>query len=259
MKRYRYSYHSFERYDNLVTFCQFLMRCTPCDTASQRLSECNFYLLNATSVREDIDCFGNTIHYGIFKPSHDLFVVSATGVVECAAEYGVEDHNPHPLFRVPTPLTHINDEMAMFNTSIEIAAGASIQDVVWTLSQHIHSQMSYISGFTSVATSGAESFAQRKGVCQDYSHILIALCRERGILVRYVAGFVVGEGESHAWVEYWDAGVWRGVDPTHNKLIVDGYIKVAHGRDASDCSVIRGMRRGVTNHTSQVRVIVEPI
>ncbi|MFR9620767.1 MAG: transglutaminase family protein [Rikenellaceae bacterium] len=258
MKRYRYSYQSFDRYDNLVTFCQFLMRCTPYDNESQRLSERNFYVLNATSIHEDCDCFGNTIHYGVFKPSHDLFVVSTTGVVECVDRYGFEDSEPHPLFGAPTPLTKMDCAMLQFYASLEVQDG-ELDGQVSDLSSSVHEYMEYVKGVTGVATSAAESFAQAKGVCQDYSHILIALCRERGIMARYVAGFVLGEGESHAWVEYWDHGVWRGVDPTHNRLIEDGYIKVAHGRDASDCSIIRGMRRGVTNHTSQIRVIVEQI
>ncbi len=256
MKRYRYSYQCLDRYGNLVTFCQFLTRCTPCNTSSQRLVEDNFYILNAASVEVDIDCFGNVIHYGMFKSSHDIFVVSSVGIVECEDQYMFEDSAPHSVFRTPTPLTSVDGGMTLFNQGV---GDGSVERVVVALSQRIHDYMEYAPGATSVDTTARESFALGKGVCQDYSHILIALCRERNILVRYVAGFVVGEGETHAWVEFWSDGVWRGVDPTHNKLIESGYIKVAHGRDASDCSVVRGVRRGVANHTSQVRVVVDQI
>ncbi len=263
MKRYRYSYQCLDRYDTLVTFCQFLTRCTPCDTPSQRVKESNFYILNAASVEEDVDCFGNVIHYGMFKSSHDIFVVSSVGVVECEDQYMIEDSTPHSLFLTPTPLTSVDGDMTLFNQGIEMDvecdSQASVASVVVALSQSIYDYMEYTPGATSVDTTARESFALGKGVCQDYSHLLIALCRERGILVRYVAGFVVGEGETHAWVEFWSDGVWRGVDPTHNKLIEGGYIKVAHGRDASDCSIVRGVRRGVTRHTSQVRVVVDQI
>ncbi len=81
----------------------------------------------------------------------------------------------------------------------------------------------------------------------------------RSLHARYVMGYVIGEGETHAWVEVWSDGAWYGVDPTHNCVVESGYIKVAHGRDAADCSVVRGMRKGVSATASQVRVVVEEI
>ena len=65
-----------------------------------------------------------------------------------------------------------------------------------------------------------------KGVCQDYSHILIALCRKYKIPARYVVGMIIGEGATHAWVEVYYDGCWYGLDPTHNKEVDDYFIKI---------------------------------
>ncbi len=258
MKRYKFSYQSYDCYDNMVTNCHFMMRCTPCNTAYQRVDEHNMYLLTSTDVQKDLDCFGNVIHYGVFKTSHDLFVVASSGVVTCEDQYRIEDRAPLPIFTSPTHLTQTDGEISTFNKLVE-SGDRSPLEIALSISAHIHFYLKYESGVTTVTTTAIECFKGAKGVCQDYSHMLIAMCRERGILARYVAGFVVGTGESHAWVEVWSDGAWYGIDPTYNKLIEDGYIKLSHGRDAADCSIIRGMRRGVTNHTSQIRVIVEPI
>jgi transglutaminase-like putative cysteine protease len=101
--------------------------------------------------------------------------------------------------------------------------------------------MKYTQGATTTSTTAGEALALGKGVCQDFAHILIALCRLSGILARYTAGFMEGEGSAHAWVEYYENGSWRAVDPTHNRLVETGYIKLSHGWDFGDCSIERGV------------------
>ena len=71
--------------------------------------------------------------------------------------------------------------------------------------------------------------------------MLIAYLRDLKIPARYVSGFVTGEGESHAWVEYFNGKIWLGVDPTHNRIIKnEPYIKIAQGRDALDTAINKG-------------------
>jgi transglutaminase-like putative cysteine protease len=91
-------------------------------------------------------------------------------------------------------------------------------------------------------------------VCQDFAHILIALCRLSGILARYAAGFPEGEGSTHAWVEYYEDGSWKAVDPTHNRLVETGYIKLSHGRNFGDCSIEKGIFSGIAEQNLNVQL-----
>lgn len=256
MKRYRYSYQTVESYDNMVSNYHFLLRCMPCDTSFQRVESQQLHLLSGAKYSEGEDTFGNIIHYGMMNDRHDIFVVASSGVVVCG-EYKIEDNAPSAIYKSHSHLSQCDVNIFRFNKQIE-ASGSELE-IASTLATKIYEYMSYSPGETSVTTTSAESFAMGKGVCQDYSHLLLALCRERGIYARYVVGFVMGTGETHSWVEVYSKGAWYGVDPTHNRVVGRGYIKVSHGRDASDCSVVRGLRRGVTGHTTQIRVIVEEI
>ncbi len=240
----------------MVSAYHFLLRCTPCDLPSQRVSEHQLHLLAPAKITLDSDCFGNTIHYGYLNELHDIFVVASNGVVECS-EYRIEDPALKPLYRAESHLTQVDRAIAEFGDSI-YCEGSPLE-ISMALSAALHDHMSYSAGKTSVSTTAADSFSYAEGVCQDFSHILLALCRNRAIYARYVVGFLVGTGETHAWVEVWSEGAWYGIDPTHNRKVEWGYIKLSHGRDAADCSVIRGAKRGLASHTTQIRVVVEQI
>ncbi|MFI3281383.1 MAG: transglutaminase family protein [Rikenellaceae bacterium] len=255
-KRYKFSYQTIVTYQSMVSVYHFMLRCTPCDQPQQRLKEYQLHLMAPATLRRDVDIFGNVIHYGFLNEMHDIFVVASNGVVECG-DYKIEESAPKPLFRVASPLTQADSSISAFNRGVD-AAGSPLE-IAQVLSSAIHHHMSYSAGATSVTTTAAESFAIGAGVCQDFSHILLAMCRERAIFARYVVGFVVGTGETHAWIEVWSDGAWYGVDPTHNRVAEQGYIKLSHGRDAADCSVIRGSKRGMASHTTQIRVVVEEI
>ncbi len=256
VKKYRYSYQTIVRYDSMVSHHHFLLRCTPMSNSFQSVVESELQLLNSASITAGVDSFGSPIHYGSIMQRHDLFVVSSSGVVRCS-EYGEEQATPPPYYGVESGMTHINEPLKQWGDSLGIEGSALNQAM--ELSSAIHSYMSYTPGLTTTLTTAIESFELKGGVCQDYAHILIGLCRDRGILARYVVGLVMGTGETHAWVEVYCDGVWLGIDPTHNCKVEWGYIKLSHGRDAHDCSVTRGVHRGAYNHTTQVRVMVEEL
>lgn len=255
-KRYRFSYQTVVSYFRSVSHHHFLLRCFPHNCGCQKVLEQQFYMLDSTSIHQSKDIFGNSIQYGTMMDKHDLFVVALSGIVDCQ-KYIIEDQKPSYLFVVPTKLTQVNKKMITFG--LKVASLGSHLEQAQALASEIYGFLSYSTGATSTQTSAAECFDLERGVCQDYTHLLIALCRHRGIYARYVAGFVVGTGETHAWVEVYSNGAWYGIDPTHNLLVEYGYIKISHGRDASDCSVVRGMHRGEASHTTQVRVVVEEI
>ncbi len=110
-----------------------------------------------------------------------------------------------------------------------------------------HGVLTYAYGLTGVRTSAAEAVAGGRGVCQDYAHVMLAVCRAAGLPARYVSGHLVGEGGSHAWVEVVVADKGRpgraeavAFDPTHNRRAADGYLTVAVGRDYTDVAPTSG-------------------
>ncbi len=256
MRSYRYSYQTIVRYSSTVSNHHFLLRCTPMGDGNQRIVERDLNLLSPTHISNSTDVFGNIIHYGSMMNRHDIFVVASSGVVECDI-YRIEDKSPKQMFRSATSATSCSREMINFANKINDKGDALDQAIA--LANAIHDYMSYAPGVTNTETTAAESFRLRVGVCQDFAHILIAMCHKRSIYARYVAGFIVGTGETHAWVEVYDKGAWHGVDPTNNILIIRDYIKVAHGRNAADCSVTRGVHMGIADQNTEIRVVLEPL
>jgi transglutaminase-like putative cysteine protease len=124
---------------------------------------------------------------------------------------------------------------------------------VQTLNTLIHKRFTHAPGSTDVHTKISQVFATGMGVCQDFAHIFIAVCRAAGLPARYVSGYLVtrrsrsaeGSSASHAWAEVLlpERG-WCAVDPTNNLLANDFYIKLASGRDYRDVSPTRGVYRG---------------
>ncbi|MFI3278531.1 MAG: transglutaminase family protein [Rikenellaceae bacterium] len=254
---YRYSYQTIVRFDTVAYAHHFLLRCTPRSEHHQQLLQSQLYLLNRCELNNTVDTFGNTIHYGSMTSPHDLFVVASSGVVECG-EYYVKDSDPHPHFMMQSPMTHPSRELQEFS-ELHASIGTPLMQAK-ALCEALFNHMTYTPGSTSIETTAAQSFALGCGVCQDYAHCLLSLLRHRGIYARYVVGFLLGEGETHAWVEVWSNGGWYGVDPTHNRTIESwGYIKLAHARDAMECSVTRGVHRMGGAHTTQINVKVEAV
>jgi transglutaminase-like putative cysteine protease len=113
----------------------------------------------------------------------------------------------------------------------------------------VHQAMSYERGVTGVRTTAAEALALGRGVCQDYAHVMIALCRLCDLPARYVSGHLLGEGPMHAWVEVLlpssdpGEGVACPFDPTHDRTVSLRYVTVAVGRDFGDVSPTRGTFR----------------
>jgi transglutaminase-like putative cysteine protease len=106
--------------------------------------------------------------------------------------------------------------------------------------------MRFEAGATDVSTPASVALAGKRGVCQDFSHVMLALCRQMGIAARYVSGFIPGEGYMHAWIEALVSETadgdahWVGFDPTHNRRADSQYLTVALGRDYADVSPVTG-------------------
>ena len=127
----------------------------------------------------------------------------------------------------------------------------------------IYDGFSYEAAVTTVSSTVADLLALRRGVCQDFAHLMIAVCRAMGIPARYVSGYILsrperaarGSGASHAWCEALVPGFgWRGFDPTNAVLAAGGHVKVAIGRDYRDVPPTRGVYRGIAREQMTVSV-----
>jgi transglutaminase-like putative cysteine protease len=145
----------------------------------------------------------------------------------------------------PTRLTSVEGCVA------ELVPGGGDLNVA-SLCERVYRSLEYEWGITGVSTSASEALAGGRGVCQDYAHIMLAVCRAAGVPARYVSGHLGGEGGSHAWVEvlrphpYWgNRWVAQGWDPTHNRRANSDYLVVAVGRDYADVAPLSGTYDGL--------------
>lgn len=158
-------------------------------------------------------------------------------------------------------------------------AGNPVLDVALHLMQRIHTDFVYESQSTQINTPALQALAQRKGVCQDFAHIMLACLRTMGLPARYVSGYLlttpapgttklVGSDASHAWVSVYVADLpegarWCDFDPTNNRwgwhAPGEDYVTVAVGRDFGDVSPLRGVIHGGARHTLHVGVTVEAV
>lgn len=191
---------------------------------------------------EGTDAFGNhrtTLHI----PSVERRVVfSVTVNVErggVSLQPVVRDDALQPYLH-STKLTEADPALRRAAREIGRRLTGHAEDRALTIARWVHAQMAYMHDLTGVHTTAAEAFALRGGVCQDYAHVMLVLCRLNGIPARYVSGHLLGEGGTHAWVEVLAPADRPGTsmalafDPTHGRVAGLGYITVATGRDYAD-------------------------
>jgi transglutaminase-like putative cysteine protease len=133
---------------------------------------------------------------------------------------------------------------------------------VLALMKFVHGFLKYESNSTHVHTKMAEVLKDRRGVCQDFAHLMIGLCRSLKIPARYVSGYLATEAASatHAWMEVFIPGHgWRALDPTHDRQLDGTYIKIGSGRDYSDVPPITGNYWGTVEHKMEVEVKITPV
>jgi transglutaminase-like putative cysteine protease len=139
----------------------------------------------------------------------------------------------------------------------------SIFENLQALNEWTYTHLYFKSDVTDVNTRLKEIIEKRHGVCQDFTHLFCALARRNGIPTRYVSGYLdqgnhfFGDSQLHAWAEAFVPNVgWIGFDPTNNLLASTNHIKIAHGKDYTDCSPLKGVvyttGRNETSHTVQV-------
>jgi transglutaminase-like putative cysteine protease len=248
---------------------------------SDSVQRCHDFKLRVTPHAMDRayeDFYGNTVHYFEVAENHTKLVIEAVSVVETAAM----DQRP-PVPRVPfSDLEKSSDRemLAEFYTSshyvpLDVEIWREAQDAlaegrsdVWSdvrrLGGHIYRRFAYRPKTTGVNTRATDVLKLRMGVCQDFAHVHLGMCRSVGIPARYVSGYFFNNTRrpreieaSHAWVEAWIPGYgWAAFDPTHDRVADDRYVKVAVGRDYADIRPVNGTYRGAPTRSLKVDVTV---
>jgi transglutaminase-like putative cysteine protease len=228
------------------------------------------------------DFMGNTVHHFDIAGSHTQVKLTAQGVVEVelpetpdAAGAGswedldaltaTEDHWEMML---PSQFTGSTDELQKLAKEIGCERRGNLFEFLTELNQSIFQKFSYVPKSTKVDSPIDEALANRKGVCQDFAHIMIALLRGLKVPARYVSGYLFHEpkskdrssdGASHAWVEVLVPKLgWVAFDPTNNLIADDRHIRVALGRDYADVPPTRGVYKGEATSELSVSVTVSP-
>jgi transglutaminase-like putative cysteine protease len=217
-------------------------------TYKSRVSGCN------VDTERSYDTFGNVVlDFSVEEVPHTV-EFGTWVVVEREAQVGGADEPdallPDARFAEPSRLTHPDDELREAAEPLR-ASGATGLELAEQISHAVHDHFTYDWGITNVSTTAAEAWGGAVGVCQDYAHCMLALCRLCGLPARYVSGHLLGEGGTHAWVEVLvqhpqDREALRavGFDPTHDRRPGLRYVTVAVGRDYSDVPPTSGTFEG---------------
>jgi transglutaminase-like putative cysteine protease len=254
-------------------------RLCPVSDPLQRCVSFNLRIEPEVPVHTFHDFYLNRVdHFELHQP-HDRLDVESSAVVETRPDM----RGPAPVglgldsladrtvdenyFDFIVESRFANHSVPIWRAALDIV-GHSVTDL-WKdavkLGQHVHNTFVYDPASTHVHTNATEAMEDRRGVCQDFAHVMIALCRSQGIPARYVSGYFYNgatgdENEaSHAWVEIFLPHYgWKAFDPTHNRLADTRYIKLAVGRDYADIKPVSGAFRGKgTQHmdvTVQIRL-----
>jgi transglutaminase-like putative cysteine protease len=245
---------------------------------------------------ESIDSMGNAqVHFSLAQPHGQLRVLATSRVRVCPRFSGLKPeagpaweplaaslryvagaaYEPAVEFVLPSPYVPRLPALRAyawpsFPPGVPVAAGAL------NLMQRVHADFEYESASTTVDTPLTTVLEQRRGVCQDFAHLLIGCLRMLGLPARYVSGYLLtnspaggaamlGADASHAWVQVWCPGTpgvpadgpgagWLSLDPTNNLVPSHGHVRVAIGRDYGDVTPLRGVIRGGGRHELSVGV-----
>jgi transglutaminase-like putative cysteine protease len=290
--RYRVRHETVYRYGGDVAHSHQLLHLTPRDLANQICRSRTITLDPQPSTRrEDVDAFGNCVTRLEYDLPHDRLEVLAEVDVEVDAPRDVWDTESAAWESVRAALTYSGQPMTaadldacrfrMESNYVRVkqtfsdyaadcfAPGRPLLAGAESLMHKMHRDFSYQPGTTNISTSAIEAFTARRGVCQDFAHIMLACLRSRGLAARYVSGYLrttppgsdaslLGADASHAWVSVFCPPFgWIDLDPTNDVRVGTDHIVIAWGRDFGDVSPLRGVIVGGGRHRLSVRVSVQ--
>lgn len=231
------------------------------------------------------DYFGNVTHFFTLNTPHQQLTITMDAIVETntlarkqstlsrdeeIAIYQSETfQNEYAEYLMETPYTILVPDVYDFvETAIQAENVTTTYELLEKMSNAIYTHFTYDPSATTVHTTLEETLHLKRGVCQDYAHFMIGICRIFHIPARYVSGYhFIGDPEnndldvqhaSHAWVEALIPHVgWIPFDPTNNGLIDWRYVKTSHGRDYNDVAPVKGVYKGTAAQDLTVSVHVE--
>lgn len=242
--------------------CHFTIKCIPGNTLRQKVEDYHILLEPENSTCSyGCDGLGNLQIYGENDIPHNFFHFHIEGNVVTGLSNCEElvDESQAMIFVHPHGLNFAGEGICAYFESVKPDASCTPYEKAVQLMHALYRDYAYQPNSTNVDTSAEEAFAQGYGVCQDYAHIFIALLHLAHIPARYVTGFLIGEGATHAWVEVLSDGIWYGMDPTNDCVVGDEHIRIGIGRDAKDCAINRGIMHGGGCHSQLVKACVAEI
>jgi len=269
-------------------------RLGPLSDDHQRWSRFELRAQPNASISRYVDGFGNAAHLITLRRPHRFLEVTSHGEVETLVvdPFAFPSKAPPPLspaeradYLLPSALVPLDAEIENMAAPFRPSASEDILEATQRLMSLVYEGFAYEQRVTDVFTTVPDIIAARRGVCQDFAHVLLALCRSIQVPARYVSGYIVtshqyqtqsldgmtqtqsqsqeprrGADASHAWVEVFTPHYgWRGLDPTNNLVASEHHVKMAVGRDYRDVSPSRGAYRGGASEHLSVIVSVRPV
>jgi transglutaminase-like putative cysteine protease len=256
------------RYEPPATGVIQVLRLTPGNHDGQYVADWQVDLSTDSHLSMRRDAFGNITHVFTADGPLSELVVHVDGNIETTDTGGLlkgtDERFPPSFFLRSTPLTEPSEEMVALAHELGAVSGKDTLGFLHRLLASLNSSMIFDVDPTNPGTSAAESFAMRRGVCQDYAHIFVACARTMGVPARYVAGHfmradgVVQQDAGHAWAEAYvpDLG-WVGFDAANGISTTDAHARVAIGLDYLGAAPVRGTRYGGGAETLDVSVTVD--
>jgi transglutaminase-like putative cysteine protease len=237
----------------------------PYQSAQQQLIQHDISISGDPIVSTFYDYWNNRTGTFTLTEPHQQLIIDSRLVIRI--DEAVKGHNVtiSPLMFLDYSRPELIESTSYIN---EILSNAPTAENVFNFSEwcsrYVFEKFIYEKGITTVETTVDEILKHRKGVCQDFAHLLLQLLRTKGIACRYVSGYICpnkdglrGEGATHAWVEVWIPGSgWAGIDPTNNIWVTTQHILLAVGRTFIDCTPAKGTFKGMANQKLHVYVSV---
>jgi transglutaminase-like putative cysteine protease len=252
------------RYDQPASYGVQEVRLTPSDNASQTIVEWNIDMPGFEGAARYVDADGNLVHLVSQLKPRDSLIVRVSGIAETRENGGVtglmDAGARDQIYVRQTELTQPGQQMRRLASLFNAGADAQVS-LFHAIMETIRERMTFDTGQTDAQTTAEEALREGHGVCQDFSHIFIGVCRMLDVPARYVTGYLaMGDGEQeaqahHAWAEALVAGLgWVGFDAANGICPDARYVRLGGGHDAAGAAPVRGIRRGAGNESLSVKV-----
>ena len=267
------------RYAGAVRNSLNTLRLEPRDFRFQKTLSAFIKVIPATRLRRFDDLFGNVTHHLELSGEHNKLEIESMVKVRNLPFYitdrgyadGAESYDDPSIrercWQYLLESRWVSLEPQIWRQALDLTmAETAVFEKAAAVMRWIYAEFTYEPGTTDVETHLEQAFALRKGVCQDFTHVMIGMCRSIGLPARYASGYIltgggeslVGAQASHAWCEvYLPETGWIGFDPTNAVLADQRYVKIAVGRDYGDVAPIHGSYMGGAGCRMEVEVSVE--